>query len=127
MAGSRFLSAAEKNYAVVELELLAVQWAVHKCRMYLAGVQFTIITDHELLLGIMNGKNLDAIINIRIQRLMAKLLGFSYVVEWIAGKNHVIADALSRAPVFAAEDHEDIIICKVVEEVPDPALKDLAA
>ena len=39
MAGSRFLSAAEKNYAVVELELLVIQWAVHKCHMYLAGAQ----------------------------------------------------------------------------------------
>jgi hypothetical protein len=116
MAGSRFLSAAEKNYAVVELELLVIQWAVQKCRMYLAGAQFTVITDHQPLLGIMNGKNLDAINNIRIKRLMAKLLGFSYKVEWIAGKNHVIA-----------KDHEDIIIRKVVEEIPDPALKELAA
>ena len=39
MSGSRFLSPAEKNYAVVELELLVIQWAVHKCRMYLAGAQ----------------------------------------------------------------------------------------
>ena len=30
--GSRFLSAAEKNYAVCELELLGIQWAVEKCR-----------------------------------------------------------------------------------------------
>ena len=75
----------------------------------------------------MNGKNLDAINNIRIQRLMAKLLGYSYTAEWIAGKNHVIADVLSRATVFVAEDNEDIIIRKVDEEVPDPALKELAA
>ena len=37
MAGSCFLSPDEKNYAVVELELLTIQWAVHKCHLYLAG------------------------------------------------------------------------------------------
>ena len=38
--GSRFLSPGEDNYAVVELELLAIQWAVNKCRLYLAGRSF---------------------------------------------------------------------------------------
>ena len=105
MTGSRFLSPAENNYAVVELELLAIQWRVEKCRMYLSGAEFLIVTDHQPLLRILNRKNLDTINNIRIQRLMAKLLVYSYKVEWVSGKNHVIADALSRAPVFAAEDH----------------------
>ena len=44
--GSRFLSNAESNYAVIDLELLAIQWAVQKCRLYLAGTKFTVITDH---------------------------------------------------------------------------------
>jgi hypothetical protein len=57
---------------------------------------------------------------------MAKLLGYSFKLKWVAGKNHVIADALSRAPVFAAEDHKDIIIRKVTEEVVDEALVELS-
>jgi hypothetical protein len=107
MAGSRFLSPAEKNYAVVELEL-AIQWTVEKCRLYLAGADFTVVTDHQPLLGIINNKNLDTINNTRIQRLMAKLLGYNFKAVWVPGKNHLIADALSRAPVFAAEDYRDI-------------------
>ena len=115
--GSRFLNDAEKNYAVVALELLAIQWVIQKCRLYLAGSNFTVVTDHQPLFGIMNGKNLDAINNARIHRLMSKLLGYSFKVEWIAGKNHCIADALSWSPVFQAEDHVDILICKIFEAV----------
>ena len=89
-AGSRFLSPAEKNYAVVELKLLAIQLAIEKCRLYLAGTEFTVIKDHQPLLGILNRNNLNAINNVRIQRLMAKLLGYSFRVEWIPGKNHCI-------------------------------------
>ena len=61
-----------------------------------------IVTDLQPLLGILNRKNLDAINNVRIQRLMAKLLGYSFKVEWVPEKNHVIADAQSRLPVFVA-------------------------
>ena len=86
MAGSRFLSPAEKNYAVVELELLAIQWAVKKCRLYLAGADFMVVTDHQPLLGIFNRKNLDAINNTHIQRLMAKLLGYCFKVVWAQEK-----------------------------------------
>ena len=47
-AGSRFLSSAESRYAIIELEMLAVAWAVMKCKMFLAGLQhFKIITDHS--------------------------------------------------------------------------------
>ena len=83
----------------------------------MAGTDFTIITDHQPLLGILKRKNLDAINNIRIQRLMSKLLGYSFRVEWIPGKNHTIADALSRNLIFAAPNHKDIIVCKIDEDI----------
>ena len=127
---SRFLSDAEKNYSTIELELQAIQWAVHKCRLYLAGTHFTVFTDHKPLLGIMNGKNIDAMNSTRIQRIMSKLLGYCYDVEWIPGKKQTIADALSRAPVFDPDEEEtiDVIIHHImVEEVQtDLALKKLS-
>lgn len=45
--GSRFLQEAEKRYAMIELEALAMIWAVTKCRLFLAGYSFTIVTDHK--------------------------------------------------------------------------------
>ena len=122
--GSRFLSAAEKNYAVIELETLAITWAVLKSRLYLIGKTFEILTDHKPLLGIINGKNIDAINNSRIQRMLSKLLGYTYTINWVPGKNHVIADALSRSPVFQPEENTDILVrsIQIHQEQHDPAL-----
>ena len=45
-AGSRFFT--ESRYAVVELECLAVAWAIKKCSLFLDGIDhFTVITDHN--------------------------------------------------------------------------------
>ena len=35
--GSRFLTPAEKNYAVIEIEAMAIQRAIFKCKNYLLG------------------------------------------------------------------------------------------
>ena len=35
--GSCFLTSAEPRYAVIELELLAIAWAVTKCHVFLGG------------------------------------------------------------------------------------------
>ena len=40
----------------------------------------------------------------RLQRLREKVAMFSFDVRWVPGKTHLIADALSRAPLFSAED-----------------------
>ena len=105
-AGSRFLSDAETRYAMIELELLAIVWAVKKCRLFLEGLQdFKIVTDHKPLLPILNSYTLDKIENPRLQRLRQKLDRYNYTATWVAGKFHEDADALSRNPVDdAVED-----------------------
>ena len=37
-----------------------------------------------------------------------KLLPYTFTVKWVAGKEHHIADALSRAPLFAPVDLDDM-------------------
>ena len=71
------------------------------------------MTDCQPLVAICNGKNLDAINNMRIQRLLAKTLGYDFRVLWTAGKYNWIADALSRSPVFAAEQDDPELVCTV--------------
>ena len=72
-AGSRFLTDAESRYAVIELECLAVAWAIKKCYIFLAGINhFTVVTDHNPLIPILNSHRLDEIENPRLQRLRTR-------------------------------------------------------
>jgi len=46
-AGSRFITETEERYSMVELELLAVAWAMKKCHFFLAGLpHFQLVVDH---------------------------------------------------------------------------------
>ena len=106
-AGSRFLSGAESRYAIIELKLLAVAWAVLKSKLFLAGLQhFKIITDHSLLIPILNSHQLDEIENPRLQRLRTKLMAFNFTAEWCKGTTNQEPDALSRNPIWAPQSTE---------------------
>ncbi len=47
-----FLCKAEKRYAINELELLAVIWAVGHFKFYLMGRKFQVETDHKALVSV---------------------------------------------------------------------------
>lgn len=49
---SKTLTAAEKNYSVLERESLAIIFGVRKFHQYLYGNFVTIITDHKPLVGL---------------------------------------------------------------------------
>jgi hypothetical protein len=97
---SRSLSPAEKSYAVVDLEALAIKYPVEKCRYYLLGMQkFTVRIDHRPLLGIWR-KQIDKIGNARCQKWRENLSIYNFNVKWKAGKTHYVADCLSRQPYW---------------------------
>ena len=78
-AGSRFLSDAELRYAIIELELLGVTWAITKCKIFLAGLpHFTVVTDHHPLVPILNSYRLDEVENPRLQRMKSKIMAYNF-------------------------------------------------
>ena len=102
--GSRCLSDCEKRYAMVELEALAIVFAVQKCNYFLAGNSnnsIRIVTDHKPLLGVF-AKDIRDIENPRLQRLKEKVMHVPFKLDWIPGKDQCIADALSRTPFSPA-------------------------
>lgn len=107
--GSRFLTDTESRYATIEMEMLAITWAVKKCKRFLAGREhFDIITDHKPLIPIVNTKGLYDIENPRLQRMRESLLPYSFVLGWKKGADHAIPDALSRSPVDEATEEDEI-------------------
>ncbi len=120
--GSRTTSGAESRYAVCELEGLAIDFAVRKCRHYLLGMQwFEVITDHKSLKGVF-AKPLDEVQNARLRRYRERLQEYNFTVDWRAGKFNDVADCLSRYPL-SGEPHDDDTspcVCSAVRSPDDP-------
>ena len=124
--GSRSLSPAESRYSTTELECLAVYYAINESSFYLQGCNFEVVTDHKPLLGTFD-KPLSDVENARLLRFREKLAHFSFRLTYVPGKLHLIADALSRAPVFEPAEDCDVIVNQVIVHriASDPLLQDL--
>ena len=104
MCGSKSLTPTQQRYSTIELECLGIAWAIEKCSFYLKGHPgFLVATDHRPLVGVFS-KDIYDLPNPRLQRLRERLAQYAFTVKWVPGKTHLIADALSRAPLFVPED-----------------------
>lgn len=91
---SRALSPPEKNYAVTELETLAVVWACSHYHAYLYGHNVTVYTDHSAVKAILETPSPSG----KHARRWSKVYGSgvkSLQIIYRAGKDNANADALS--------------------------------
>ena len=106
--GSKGLTSTQQRYSTIELECLAILWAITKCFFYFHGLpKFTVYTDHRPLEGVFQ-KDLFNLASPRLQRMREKIAKFSFQVTWVPGKTHLIADSLSRAPLFSPQEQSDL-------------------
>lgn len=89
---SKQLKQHQRNYAVTELELLAIILAIQHFQVYLTGATFTIITDHRALLHADKLKSANG----RLARWALFLQTYDYTIQYRPGRLNTNADALSR-------------------------------
>ncbi|XP_018014569.1 uncharacterized protein LOC108671526 [Hyalella azteca] len=82
----------EVNYSATERELAGLRWAVKTFRPFIYGRKYVIRTDHRALIYLNNMKSVDA----RLMRTYEELHCGQYEIQFVPGKENVVADALSR-------------------------------
>ena len=119
---SRTLSVAEKKYAQIEKEGLAVMFGLQKFHKYLYGRKFTIYTDHKPLVGLLReGVLIPPMVSARVQRWGLKLSNYDYCLKYRAGRNLSNADCLSRPPIQAEklqeEESQEVILDSILDDI----------
>ena len=121
---SRSLSPAEKKYAQLEKEALALIFWVTKFHKYLCGRSFTLQSDHRPLLGLLKqDRVISAMASARIQRWALTLSNYEYRLEYMPGSRISHADCMSRLPLPDAPSHipvpqEVVLALSTVHETP---------
>ena len=88
----RSLSPREQRYSVSERECLALVEGIKQFRIYLATGQFKVITDHFSLQYLRSIRDMNG----RLGRWSLFLQGYSFTIEFKAGRLNTAADSLSR-------------------------------
>ena len=93
---SKSLDLTQSNYPNIDREMLAIVFGINRFHTYLYGRPFKIISDHKPLEMILHKPLLKA--PPRLQRMLQKVQGYDFTVEYRAGKTMTLADTLSRLP-----------------------------
>ena len=121
---SRTLSIAEKNYAQVDREGLAIIFAVPKFCQYLLGRLFEIGTDHKPLIYLFSSTRATSqMASARVQRWALILSAYDYTIVHKAGRDNQVADALSRLPLLDTPADvplpgESVLLLQYLQESP---------
>ena len=121
---SRSLSDTEQGYSNIERELLSVVFALERFHKYVSGYTITAQTDHLPLVSIW--KKSIAASSPRLHNLLLRLAHYDVDIQYLKGKENVVADALSRVSPqpFEARDMNQLDLVPVhmlTEEIPADA------
>ena len=102
---SRSLSNHKRNYAITELETLALVWGVKHFRAYLLGHHCVVYTDHAACTSLLKAPHLSA----KLARWTMVVQEMDLEIKHRAGKGNSNADALSRNPVESTVAQVDVV------------------
>ena len=93
-SASKALSETQKVYVAIELESLAVAWAMEKFHHFLYGNKFVLETDQKPLEVILS-KSLNQATPM-LQCILIRTFPYHFKVRYIPGLTNHVADCLSR-------------------------------
>ena len=111
------LRGPELLYNIYDKEMLAIMHALDKFWQYLVGARFVVKSDHNSLKYLLEQKDL----NERQQKWVSRIQAYDFDIEFVKGKNNVVADALSRRPSILAitgitVDWKDQLVMEYAED-----------
>lgn len=105
---SRTLRQAEHSYSLLERETLALIFDITKFRDYLLGREFTLVRDHQPLLGLLRSdRQTPPMAAAQIQQWALYRGAYWYQLQYSPGRQSLNADALSRLPLQPMETETD--------------------
>ena len=99
---SRALFETELRYSNIERELLAIVFALERLNHYTFGRTITVQIDHQPLQSIWKKSIVSA--SPRLQRLLLRLVHYDLNIEFLRGKENVVADAVIRVCPLQSSD-----------------------
>ena len=136
---SRTLNRSQVNYAQIEKEMLAIVFGCTRFHDYVYGLkEVQVETDHKPLEAILKKPLCQA--PVRLQRMILQIQKYPLVVVYRPGKELVLADTLSRAPIQSTDIQEEDVQVHTLNTLPisenklglienesrqDPALQEL--
>lgn len=92
---SKTFTKGELNKHIIEKELAAIHFAIKHFRPYIYGNHFTVRSDHKPLSYLFALKDPSS----KLTRMRLDIEEYNFTVEYIKGKDNVVADALSRITI----------------------------
>ena len=74
-------------------------WAIENFIYYLYGKHFTVNTDHQALISVLNANERSKTSESRLTRWIDRLIPFHFLIKHIAGSKMVLIEYMSRNPV----------------------------
>ena len=121
LAGSRFLSDAEKNYWPTEGEALGVAWSLEDTKFFTLGcTDLHVQTDHRPLVKLLGDRTLDEIGNRRLVNLKEKTFPWNFTISWVPGRSIPAPDATSRHPQEHGGDNGAELALAMIRVLREP-------
>lgn len=98
---SKALRIKHQQLSVYQKEMIDIVVVMQKWRSYLIGKHFTIKTNHQSLMYLMEQR----ISNPSQQKWLAKLMGYDCTITYKKGQDNLVANALSRIPTTQVQLH----------------------